>query len=138
MDVGELFDDEVGAVLVVEVGDFEIGDGVGAAGPGKVGEVCAVMDAVVIERDEVLAFDGVPEAHFVGDAVLEPGEDAGSIHAFGGGGESKEDGGLEGGDEVTVAGGRDVMRLIEDGVMPEVGADGSEEVAGVEALDGCE
>jgi hypothetical protein len=136
--VCEVAEDEIGAALVGEVVLLQLGGGVGAAGPGEAGEVGAVVEAVVFEGDEVVAFDGVPEAHFVGDAVIEEAEDGLTVHAFGGCGEAEEDLWVETGDEGLVGFGGGVVGFVEDDEAPVFGAVEGEEVAGVEALDGGE
>ena len=78
--------DVVGGVDVGEGGDVVAG----APFPRHLPQVEAVVDAVVVERHEVLLIDGVPQAQLGGDASVEEVQYGEAVGAFRGGGEAEQ------------------------------------------------
>ena len=127
----ELLHHEVHARLVAGVQLREVGVGVAAAGPAHAGEVRAVGDAEVLEGDQELAVEGVPEAKLGSDRAVEIAEQRLAVEALGGRGEAEQDVRAKEGDQALVGLGRRVVALVEDDVDEVVGRDAlGEDAAG--------
>lgn len=120
--LAELLRDQLGAAVIAGEEVVELRRVVAAAAPLDGGEVGLVGDAVVLEGHDELLLQRVPEAHFGGDRAVEVGEERLVVGALGGRGEAQEDGGLEAGEDGLVRLGGSVVCLIDDDVLPVVGA----------------
>ena len=133
--VGELVQHEAGPGVVAGVEVLECRDVVALAPPpGDVGEVEAVVDAEVLERREVLAVDGVPEAQLGGDAIVEPLQDGATVAALGVAVRPSSSQRRQVAEHPVVGGCGGVVELVDDDDVEVVGRQGVEVGVG-EALD---
>jgi hypothetical protein len=76
------------------------------------------MDAIVVERNQILALNRVPETHLVRDSMVEPRQDTLPVHALWCRSQPEQDARLEGTDHLSIAFGRDMVCLVEYGIVP--------------------
>src|ERR1700677_4190037 len=81
-ELAELLDDQIRAARVAEGVLFEFADGIRTTAPGKTGQVNAIVNAVVVEGHQILAFNRMPKAHLISDPMVEPRQYALAVHAL--------------------------------------------------------
>src|SRR5216684_7638592 len=134
----KLISDHFRAPVIPCVQAIHILEGVGAPTPACGPEIDAVVQAVILEGREQLPFEGVPQAQLGRDVAIEVGQQRAAIAALRRRGKTQEQARTNALDECLVGGRRNVVTLVDDHVIPVVGAKALEQATCVEALYGRE
>src|SRR5271156_5161008 len=118
IELTELLDDQIRAASVAEVVLFEFADGIRTTAPGKPRQINAIVDAVVVKRHEILAFNRVPEAHLISDPMVEPRQYARAVHALWSCRQPQKNPWPQRRDDLAITVRGDVVGLIENDIVP--------------------
>ena len=118
IELAELLDDQIRAASIAEVVLFEFADGIRATAPGKPGQINAIVNAVVVEGHQILAFNRVPEAHLISDPMVEPRQYALAVHALWGCRQPQKNPWPQRRDDLAITVRGDMVGLIENNIVP--------------------
>src|SRR5882762_5469160 len=79
----QLLCNQFSAPIVARVKAFQVLHCVGSTTPARSTQIDAVVQPVVLEWDEQLPFESVPQAQLGGDVVVEIGQQRAAIASFG-------------------------------------------------------